>query len=648
MSGVVGLFHPSNPGVPEPGPIRRMADALRHRGPDGEGFHAEPHLAFGHRRLAIVDLAGGAQPMRSADGEVVVCFNGEIYNHAVLRAELAADGHRFRTHSDTEAILHAWRAWGVGCLDRLTGQFAFALWDRGRGELLLARDRLGEKPLHLARLPDGTLAFASELAGLLALPEVSRRLDPAALDDYLALGYVPDPATIYADIRRLPAAHFLLLRRDEPLTATPRRYWHPPTAATAAAPADAPAELAARLDRAVRAQLMADVPLGSFLSGGVDSGVVTALAARAVRGTAAHPLASFTIGFPDGGDERPAAALVAARHGTLHRAEAGTSDYLGAAREQARLFGEPFGEPSSVPTLAVSRLARRHVTVALSGDGGDEVFGGYRRYRWHRVAEAVRAFLPAGARRCVLGGLARAYPKLDRAPRWLRAKHTLTEISLDSALGYYRTLARVHHDQRRALLSPGLRASLDGHDPAARFAGLMEACDPDDPLLQAQYADLHTYLPGDILVKTDRTSMAASLEVRPPLLDPELVSWGMALPASLKLRGGTGKHVLRRVAEPLLPPGMPWLPKTGFATPLGGQLRARAGEVRERLLGPAMRDSGLFDATTLARLADEHATGRFDHAQALWHLLVLEGFLGGADASADRAGAALVGADSAA
>lgn len=636
MCGLAGLFHPDDASIPAPGDIRRMTDALAHRGPDGEGFHREAHLALGHRRLSIVDLAGGVQPMTSEDGQVTVVFNGEIYNHGTLRPELEAAGHRFRTRSDTESILHGWREWGLGCLDRLKGMFAFALWDRARGELLLARDRLGEKPLYHAWLPDGRLAFASEMAGLLALPGLPRRLDPAAIDDFLALGYVPDPHTTFAGIRRLPAGHFLLLRRGESARPAPRRYWRPPTRA-AAAPADAPAELARRLEAAVRAQLMSDVPLGAFLSGGVDSSAVTAFAARAHAEGAGGPLATFTIGFPGGADERPAAAETAARLGTTHRSEEGAVDYVDAARRQAGIFGEPFGDHSAVPTLAVCALARRHVTVALSGDGGDEVFAGYRRYRFHALAEAVRRFLPAGARRRVIGGLAGIYPKLDRAPRWLRAKHTLTEISLDSALGYYRTVCKLHEDRRRGLYAPGFRDAVDGHDPAARFGALMAECDPEDPLLQAQYADLHTYLPGDILVKTDRTAMAVSLEVRPPILDPELVAWGMALPARLKLRGGTGKHVLRQAMAPLLPESLLWGRKRGFAAEIGGQFRAQAETVRERLLGAPMLDSGLFDGAALARLAEEHAAGARDHSQALWQLLVLEGFLAG------REGAALPG-----
>ncbi|MFC0406740.1 asparagine synthase (glutamine-hydrolyzing) [Roseomonas elaeocarpi] len=625
MCGVVGIFQPSF-ATPDLALVRRMAEAVRHRGPDGDGFHAEPGLALGHRRLAIVDLAGGAQPMATPDGALVISFNGEIYNHAALRRELEALGHRFATRSDTEAILHGWRQWGAGCLDRLNGMFAFALWDRDGGQLFLARDRLGEKPMHYAALPDGSIAFASEIAGLLALPSLPRRLDPAAIDDFLALGYVPDPHTIHAAIRRLPAGYFLRLSRGETRLPPLRRYWQPPRGVVA--PGGAPAEeLAARLEEAVRLRLMSDVPLGCFLSGGLDSSAVAAASARA-----GQPLDSFTIGFEGAEDERPAAASLAELLGGTHRAQAAASDPLEDARAQAALFGEPFGDTSSVPTLAVCRLARGHVTVALSGDGGDEVFAGYRRYRWHQLAEAVRRHIPARIRRPLIGSLARAYPKLDRAPRWLRAKHTLTEISLDSALGYYNTVCRIAQERRRALLSPAMRSAVEGHDPAARFGALMEECDPDEPLLQAQYADLHTYLPGDILTKVDRTSMAVSLEVRPPLLDHTLVEWGLALPAALKLRGGTGKRVLRDAVHGLLPDEVPARRKQGFAAPMGKALRARMPQLRARLLGPAMLDSGLFDGAALARLIAQHADGRFDHAQVLWQLLVLEGFLAGAAA----------------
>ena len=405
--------------------------------------------------------------------------------------------------------------------------------------------------------------------------------------------------------------------------AAPQRYWSAPTRADHYEEHEAVQHLSTLLASSTQKRLMSDVPLGAFLSGGVDSSAVVATAAR----LQSDPLATFTIGFPGAEDETPLARMVARQYGTAQHEDVAVPDYLESARRQARIFGEPFGDSSAVPTEAVCELARRHVTVAISGDGGDEVFAGYRRYRFHQMAEAVRAYVPTSVRRNVIGQLARAYPKMDWAPRWLRAKHTLTELSLDSALGFYRTIAKVHHAQRRALFSVTLRASLGDHDPADRVVALMESCDDADSLLQAQYVDVNLYLPGDILTKVDRTSMAHSLEVRAPFLDHELVDWGMRLPASLKLRGQEGKYVLKKALEPLVPAAILYRPKQGFATSLAQPFRAAAGLLRQRLLGPAMLGSGLFDPSVLRRLIDEHETGRIDHSASLWLLLTFEGFL---------------------
>jgi len=370
--------------------------------------------------------------------------------------------------------------------------------------------------------------------------------------------------------------------------------------------------------------MVADVPLGAFLSGGVDSSAVVAMAAGLRDG----PLDTFTIGFEGAEDETPFAKMVAERYGTRqHDARAAAVDVIDAARLQGRIFGEPFGDSSSVPTFTVSALARRHATVALSGDGGDEVFSGYRRYRWHHLVESARKLLPAGVRRHAIGTLARIYPKLDRAPRWLRAKHTLTELSLDSALGYARTVTKVQRERRRALFSSSLAAALDGHDPTARIPALMQAAGTDDALVQAQYVDLHTWLPGDILTKVDRASMANSLEVRAPFLDEAFLAWGFSLPAALKLRDGAGKYILKRALEPHLPRELLYRPKQGFATSPAATFRAQADRLRARLLGEAMAGSGLFALPALARLIDEHAAGAFDHSGTLWLLLVFEGFL---------------------
>ena len=625
MCGVAGLWRYDG-ATPDRAVLRRMTEALAHRGPDGEGFHLEPCIGLGHRRLAIVDVTGGEQPMWNEDGSAAVVFNGEIYNFPALRRDLESLGHVFRTRWDTEALVHAWEAWGPACLHRLDGMFAFALWDRRRGTLFLARDRLGKKPMHYATTSHG-LAFASELAAF-AATGVSRALDPAAVADFLAYGYVPDPATIFTSIRKLPPAHSLLLRVGAAAVPSPVRYWRPHVQPLRLNEEAASAELRARLREATEARLMADVPLGAFLSGGIDSGgvVATAAALRSERGEA--PLDTFTIAFAGAEDETPAAGQVAARYGTVQHVEpAAAIKWIESSRAMAATFGEPFGDPSAVPTSHVCALARRHVTVALSGDGGDEAFAGYRRHRWHRLADGVRRHLSPGSRRAAFGTLAKIYPKLDRAPRWLRARHTLHELSLDSALGYARTVARVQQDQRRAVLAPSSRAALDGHDPHARIIALMEECGTDDPLAQAQYVDLATWLPGDILTKVDRAGMAHGLEVRSPLLAYPLVEWGLSLPAALKLHCGRGKHVLRRALEPMLPEDVLRRPKQGFATSLAIPLRAGAGRVRARLLDGPMQDCGLFDRAGVVRLLDEHESGRFDQAHGIWLLLAFEGFL---------------------
>ena len=636
MCGLTGVFHSDARGEIDPAMLRRMNDAIAYRGPDGDGFHIEPGVGLGHRRLSIVDVAGGGQPMYNEDETVVIIFNGEIYNFPALRPQLQAMGHVFRNRCDTEAVIHAWESWGPECLQHLSGMFAFALWDRRQQVLFVARDRLGKKPLYYGQMPDGALVFGSELAALASVPTLSRRISAAAVDDFFALGYVPDPRTIFDGVYKLPAAHYLLLKHGGEIV--PQRYWEAPTESAPCEEAEAVTQLSALLASSTQKRLMSDVPLGAFLSGGVDSSAVVATAARLQDA----PLATFTIGFPGAEDETPLARLVADRYRTDQHEDMAVPDYLEAARRQAHIFGEPFGDSSSVPTETVCELARRSVTVAISGDGGDEVFAGYRRYRFHQLAESIRSYVPAGLRRSVMGQLARAYPKMDWAPRWLRAKHTLTELSLDSALGFYRTIAKVHHQQRRALFSPSLRAELGHYDPANRVADLMDRCDDADSLLQAQYVDVALYLTGDILTKVDRTSMAHSLEVRAPFLDHDFVAWGMRLPPSLKLRGQEGKWVLKKALEPLVPREILYRAKQGFATSLAQTFREQANVVRRRLLGPAMLDSGLFDGDTIGRLLEEHQTARFDHSGAIWLLLTFEGFLimAGAEAVPETALAA--------
>jgi len=621
MCGIAGI-HKAEPGQkPSESLVKRMTDAIAHRGPDGEGLHAEPGVALGHRRLAVIDPAGGQQPMYNEDGSVVIVFNGEIYNFATIRDELIALGHVFRNRCDTETIVHAWESWGPDCVARLSGMFAFAIWDRNRRQLFCARDRLGKKPFYYG-WAGGDFVFASEMAALAQVPGLPRRIRPQAVEDFFAFGYVPEPGTIFDGIRKLPAAHSLLIQHGH--APVLRRYWSPPAQVAPCTEADALPLMRDHLTQAVRSRLVSDVPLGAFLSGGVDSSAVVAIAA----GLRSTPLDTFTIGFDGAEDESPYAELVAARYGTRQHGErAAALDMIDGARIQAAVFGEPFGDPSTVPTLAVCRLARRHATVAISGDGGDEVFAGYRRTRWHMLVSAARRHLPGPVRRQFIGRLAAIYPKLDRAPRFLRAKHTLTELSLDDAEGFARISTKVQNDRRRALFSPSLRAALDGHDPFAQLTATMAANEDADPLLQAQLADLATWLPGDILTKADRASMAASLEMRAPFLDHELVSWGLSLPAALKIRGAEGKYILKKALEPLLPREILYRPKQGFTNDLAPLFRTEITRVRRLLLDGPMLAHGLFDVAAIARVLDEHESGRFNHAGIIWLLLAFEGFL---------------------
>jgi asparagine synthase (glutamine-hydrolysing) len=623
MCGLTGIFDLEHRRPVDEPLLRSMTRALAHRGPDGEGLHVAPGIGLGHRRLAIIDLAGGHQPMFNEDGKVAVVFNGEIYGFRPLVRELEALGHRFKTHCDTEVIVHAWEEWGPACVERLDGMFAFALWDEGTQTLFLARDRMGKKPLYYAQLPSGELIFGSELKALLQHAACPRVLDATAIDDFLAFGYVPDPKTIYEGVWKLPAATTLTIERGRPMP-QPVSYWSPRFRFKPINDEAAVISLAEKLERAVEARRISDVPLGAFLSGGVDSSGIVALLAKRQREV---PVRSFAIGFETGVDELPFAHAMAARYHTDHTEERQTLAYLDAIDQQAAIFDEPFADSSSVPTLRVCQLARRRVTVALSGDGGDELFGGYRRYRLFQALDRLRGRLPTGLRARVLGPLGRVYPKLDSAPRWLRAKHTLLELATDSAHGWYRSVCRISDEERLRLHGRVLSSALDGYDPAETIRHLWESADAATPLGRAQYVDCKTWLVGDILTKVDRASMATSLEVRVPMLDHHFVEWAASLPDELKIHGGEQKYVLKRALEPLVPRENLYRAKTGFATDLADQLRADMPRLRERLLGEAMQDSKLLDMRAVRRLLDQHQSRKRDHATALWSLAMLEGFL---------------------
>ncbi len=625
MCGFVGIFDPHGRAPIDRLLLERMNRTQRHRGPDGEGMHLAPGIGLAHTRLAIIDLDTGAQPMFNEDGAVVVVYNGEIYNFRDLREELRARGHRFRSASDTEVIVHAWEEWGEACVARLRGMFAFALWDERQKALFLARDRLGIKPLHYAVLPDGQLVFASELKALLAHPALPRRIDPCAVEDYLAYGYVPDPKTIYCDVSKLRPGHWLAWRVGQ---AAPRqeRYWQLRFAARPGLSVRRAAEeLLERLEEAVALRLIADVPLGAFLSGGVDSSAVVAMMSR----RSAAPVNTCSIGFAERThDETRFAQQVADAYGTRHHVGHARVQDLDVIERLPLVYDEPFADSSAIPTLQLSELARQVVTVALSGDGGDELFAGYRRHRWHLYEERARAALPGAIRRPLFGALGALYPKLDRAPRPLRLKSTLAELALDPADAYFQSVSIAADAVRRRLYAPALQRDLQGYSGAEIIRGHWRETQGLHPLDQVQYADLMTYLPGDILTKVDRASMAHSLEVRVPLLDHVLVEWAATLPPRLRLNARGSKFVLKAALGPYLPPAILRRRKMGFAVPLAAWLRGSLlGPVERALAEPAFADAGLFDMAAVRRLIEQHRSGRSDHSRLIWALFMFAGFL---------------------
>ena len=604
--------------------LSRMNETQAHRGPDAGGLHLEPGVGLGHRRLSIIDLATGQQPLFNEDGSVVVVFNGEIYNFQALIPELTALGHVFRTKSDTEVIVHAWEAWGERCVERFRGMFAFALWDRNRETLFLARDRLGVKPLYYAEL-GGELVFGSELKSLVAHPAFRRELEPHAIEEYFALGYIPEPRTIYAAARKLPPGHTLAVRRGAPVPA-PREYWDVRfTHDNPIAERDAQAELIQRLQESVRLRLISEVPLGAFLSGGVDSSAVVAMMAR----QSAEPVNTCSIGFSEPAfDESRYAAAVAERYATRHFVEQVDSDDYGLIEVLARTYDEPYADSSAIPTYRVCQLARKRVTVALSGDGGDENFAGYRRYRLHAMEERLRAMLPLSLRRPAFGLLGRVYPKADWAPQVLRAKTTFQALARTSVEAYFHSVSLIRADMRAQLYSNSFKAELGGYTADEVFRRHAARAGTDDPLALVQYLDLKTYLVGDINTKVDRASMAHSLEVREPLMDHPLVEWLATLPSALKVRGQQGKHLLKKAMEPYLPHDILYRPKMGFAVPLAQWFRGPLRRsLRDKLLGSQVADTGFFNPKYLRRLVDEHQSGLRDHSAPLWSLLMFQAFL---------------------
>ncbi|HNS58919.1 MAG TPA: amidotransferase 1, exosortase A system-associated, partial [Nitrosomonas europaea] len=508
MCGITGVFDTRSTSEIDRNLLHRMNETLTHRGPDEGEVYVESGLGLGHRRLSIMDVSSGQQPLFNEDGSVVVVFNGEIYNFQKLVGELTALGHRFRTHCDTEVIVHAWEEWGERCVERFSGMFAFGVWDRNRQTLFMARDRLGIKPFYYTLLDNGLFLFASELKALLVHPDFDKTFDHRAIEDYFAYGYIPEPKTIFKNAFKLNPGHLLSLQRGQQ-TVQSREYWDIPfTPHGSLSEEEAAEELILRLRNAVDSHLMSEVPLGAFLSGGVDSSAVVAM----MGGLMKEPVNTCSIAFADPAfDESDYARLVAERYQTRHFTEQVQQDDFDLIDRLAALYDEPFADSSAIPTYRVCELARKRVTVALSGDGGDENFAGYRRYRWHMIEERLRSKLPLGLRKPLFGLLGSVYPKADWAPKFLRAKTTFESLARDSVEGYFHSVSILDNKLRMQLFTRDFYRDLQGYRAVEVLRDYADKSPTKDALSLIQYLDMKTYLVGDILTKVDRASMAHSL-----------------------------------------------------------------------------------------------------------------------------------------
>lgn len=630
MCGITGaVWTDPEKGLDE-GALRRMVEVLRHRGPDDEGVYTShlklrpgrssaPGVALGFRRLSIIDVAGGHQPMPNEDGSVQVVFNGEIYNYRELRRRLEGTGHAFRSASDTEVIVHLYEDEGPGMLRHLNGMFALAVWDAGRGQLLLARDRLGQKPLVYFEQP-GRLLFASELKSLLEAPGVPRELDPQSIDAYLAYQYVPHPRTIFRGIRKLSPGHYAVYRGDK---LSVQSYWQPDFQTEDDRPERPYAEqLRETLTSSVRLRLQSDVPLGAFLSGGLDSTIIVGLMQKLCD----EPLRTFSIGFPVAEfDETRYAAMAAEKFGTIHEEFRVEPDALEVLPKLVWHYDEPFADSSAIPTWYVSELTRRHVTVALTGDGGDELFAGYPRYRGVWLADKFDR-LPNPVRRLLA---ARFWQKLPASPRqksFLRRLKRFTDRLAEEPRRRYMHWIGIFSEALRAeLYTDEFLAQLPDVDPLEFLLEAYRRSSKRDPVTSTSLTDLVTYLPCDLMTKVDIASMAHGLECRQPFLDHRVVELAARMPLREKFRRGRGKRILLEAFADLLPEPITRRKKMGFGVPIDHWFRGPlAGYVREVLTDPSTLGRGFFRPDVVRRLVDQHVGGQFDHSYRLWALLVLE------------------------
>ena len=618
MCGIAGRVNFRSGAPVDAGRVAAMCDLIAHRGPDGHGVHCEGPVGLGHRRLAIIDLSPlGRQPMQTDDGQIVITFNGEIYNFQELRDALVGRGHRFRSHSDTEVILAAYREYGDACVEKLAGMFAFAIWDAPRRRLLIARDRLGKKPVHYRLDADG-LAFASEPKAFLADPGFEASVDPQAIADYLNFQYVPAPRSAFAGVQKLPPAHLLVV---EDGTLDVRRYWRLSYARqqSGISDDDAMEAMSEQLRRAVRRRLVSDVPLGAFLSGGIDSGLVVSYMAECVD----TPVRTFSIGFTEEAyNELPAARLVAQKYGTRHEEFVVRPRAADLLPQLVWHYGEPYADSSALPTYVLSELTRRHVTVALNGDAGDENFAGYDRYAAVLLAARLDA-IPRPIRRLAAGTSA-ALARLVPTATTRRAARFAARLSDTPERRYGAWVMHFDPAAKARLCTPEFLRATEERGYAYLEAAFAES-DATTLLERTLDVDVRTYLPEDLLVKVDIATMAHSLEGRSPFLDHELMEFAASLPAHLKLRGQEKKFLLKRLAARRLPPQLLTLPKKGFGVPIDAWFRGELRDtLRDVLFDGRLARRGYFRMEAVQRMFDEHVRGQALWQYQLWNLLMLE------------------------
>jgi asparagine synthase (glutamine-hydrolysing) len=594
--------------------IRAMNNTIMHRGPDDEGIYTGAGVSFGFRRLSIIDVAGGHQPISNEDGCLWVMLNGEIYNYPELRKNLEIRGHRFSTRSDTETIVHLYEEYGEKCFEHLRGMFAIALWDSRNRQLLLARDRLGKKPLYYFA-DHQRIVFGSELKALLASGVTNQEVDPAALSDYFSFGYIPAPKTIYRSVRKLLPGHYLVASRDGVREVC---YWDLGFDKVENRSEEEWCEiLRHELCEATRIRLMSEVPLGAFLSGGIDSSAVVANMSRLLR----RPVTTCSIGFTEEEyDEADNARGVAQYFHTEHHEEVVKPNALDIMDKLVWHYDEPFADSSAVPTYYVSRIARRHVTVALGGDGGDETFAGYRRYYFDKVENDLRRHVPQVLRSSVFGPLGRIYPPLAWAPRVFRAKATFESLSRSPLAGYFNSISIFRPADKERLFTSDFRRCLAGYDSMGVLQHYYDRAGTEDQLSRIQYVDTKTYLPDDILAKVDRASMAVSLEVRAPFLDHKLMERAATIPSALKLRGRTGKYIFKKAIASQVPAEVLERRKQGFAVPLNRWFRGELRDLTHETLFGA--DDGILDRSFLHKIWEQHQRNTYDRSSHLWAVLM--------------------------